>query len=315
MTGRHLTSNGRASGRPAVETMGLTKFYGGVRGVEDVDLTVAPGEVFGLLGPNGAGKTTLIRLLLGLVRPSRGRAMLLGRVQDGRSPQLRGAIGYLPGECGFYGDLTGEAYLEHFARLRGGGGKGSRGGRSARLLERLRIDLSRKIKTYSRGMKQILGILQAFQDDPPLLVLDEPTAGLDPLMQEAFLDLVREEKERGKTFFLSSHNLREVERVCDRLAVIGEGRLLTVEDVDGHRTRTGKSVRLVVGEGDRPSEALAALTGVEELRSRGAAVEFFYKGRMGALMERVAALDVRDFSCETPSLEDVFLRYYGRARA
>ena len=297
--------------KAAIEAMDLTKFYGASRGVIDLNLSVQQGEIFGFLGPNGSGKTTTIRLFLNLITPSRGNIFLLEKESKKGDKALLQMIGYLAGEIGFYHDLTGMEYLHHLMKLRGGNPKGISPQKMDRLIERFKIDLHRKIKGYSSGMKQMVAIIQAFMHDPLLLILDEPTRGLDPLMQEQFHDLLREEKSRGRTIFLSSHNLREVEKICDRVGVIKEGRLILIEEIEKYRTLVGKKISVVTkGQTTGVSETLNELSGVENLNRRGARVEFFYKGSMQRLIEHVAALDLADLTCETPSLEDVFIRLY-----
>jgi ABC-2 type transport system ATP-binding protein len=221
--------------KAAIEATDLTKYYGSSRGVIDLNLSVQRGEIFGFLGPNGAGKTTTIRLFISLIAPSKGNIYLLGKESKKGDKELLQKIGYLSGEIGLYHDLTGMEYLRHLMKLRGGNQMKISGKKMDSLIERFNTDLHRKIKKYSSGMKQIVAIIQAFMHDPILLILDEPTRGLDPLMQEQFHDLLREEKSRGKTIFLSSHNLREVEKVCDRVGVIKEGRLILVEEIEKYR--------------------------------------------------------------------------------
>jgi ABC-2 type transport system ATP-binding protein len=297
--------------KAAIEATDLTKFYGSSRGVIDLNLSVQRGEIFGFLGPNGAGKTTTIRLFLSLITPSRGNIFLLERESKKGDKELLQKIGYLSGEMGLYHDLTGMEYLRHLMRLRGGNQKRISLRKMDSLIERFNINLHRKINGYSSGMKQMVAIIQAFMHDPILLILDEPTRGLDPLMQERFHDLLREEKSRGTTIFLSSHNLREVEKVCDRVGVIKEGRLIFVEEIAKYRAIVGKKISVVTkGQNTGVSEALNELGGVEDLNRRGAKVEFFYKGSMQRLIQHVAALEIEDLTCETPSLEDVFIRHY-----
>ncbi len=214
------------SGSAAISIRGLTKLYGRLIAVDNLDLNVPRGEVFGFLGLNGAGKTTTIRILLDLLRPNSGKAAVFGHDCQSDSLEARSSVGYLPGEMGIYSDLTGYELLRFLERI--GGGTVSREHRNS-LTQRFELsdrDLSRKLREYSTGMKRKLGLVQAFQADPLLLILDEPTEGLDPLMQESFYELLAESRRRGRTVFMSSHVLPEVERVCDRIAVLRKGEVV-----------------------------------------------------------------------------------------
>src|SRR5262245_60272167 len=205
----------------------LTKFYGEARGILELDLEVREGEIFGFLGPNGAGKTTTIRMLLNLIRPSSGRAAVLGLDTRREAVAIRRRIGYLPGDLRLYERLTGRELLEYFGHLRGLGGLGD----GPALADRLDVQIDRPVQELSRGNRQKVGLLQAFMHRPDLLILDEPTSGLDPLIQQVFYDLVREATAEGRTVFLSSHNLAEVQHVADRVALVKEGKLVLVETV------------------------------------------------------------------------------------
>jgi ABC-2 type transport system ATP-binding protein len=297
--------------RPAIEATALTKYYGESRGIIDLNLTVQRGEIFGFLGPNGAGKTTTIRLFLSFISPSSGSVFLLGRESKKGDKELLAKIGYLSGETGFYQDFNGLEYLRHLMRLRGLYKKEMCLERTERLLNRFKIDLQRKIKSYSTGTKQMVAIIQAFMHGPELLILDEPTRGLDPLMQEQFHDLLSEEKSRGTTIFLSSHNLSEVKKVCDRVGVINEGKLILADDIDSYRAIVGKKVSIVTNGQTRDlSAALNQMDGLEHLTRKGNKLEFFYKGSMQILIKRITDFQIEDLTCETPSLEDAFLRHY-----
>ncbi len=295
----------------AIKTTGLTKHYGATVGIEDLDLGVEAGEVFGFLGPNGAGKTTTIRLLLGLVRPTRGTIRLLGKAARAHRKELLGRIGYLPGDLGLYRDLTGLRYLDHFLKLRTGEPSMDQEERLKELTTRFGIGLTRRIGTYSKGMRQIVGIIQAFMHQPDLLILDEPTSGLDPIMQERFYELLAEEKERGATVFLSSHILREAERVCDRVALIKEGRLKNVESVAQREALVGKKVT-VASRTDAAQilQAVSALDGVREATANEDSVGFFYSGDIRALIQCLAQFETDDLVCETPDIEEVFMSFY-----
>lgn len=237
---------------PAIEIGALSKRYGRTVGIERLDITVRAGEVFGFLGPNGAGKTTTLRCLVGLLRPTDGRVRVLGLDPVADHRRLAPALGYLPGELRLYPELTGAQTLQLLADLQGAATP-----RRAELCERLGLReeaLRRTVREYSRGMKQKLGLVQAFQHDPELVVLDEPTEGLDPLVQETFFQLLAEAEEAGRTVLLSSHVLPEVQRTCGRVAIIRNGRLVTVESVAALRDARARKVRLVFsdGRGRRP---------------------------------------------------------------
>jgi len=288
----------------AIETTGLTKYYGPVRGVEDVELNVRPGQVFGFLGPNGAGKTTTIRLLLGLMRPTRGSARILGLDIASNSLETRKHCGVVSGEPAFYDRLTGMQHVELVQSFHGD----AAGERIAGLAERFDLDLSRPVRAYSRGMKQKLAIIQAVAHDPELLILDEPTAGLDPLVQHEFYTMLTEERERGKTVFLSSHILSEVERVCDEVGIVRDGRLVAVLDVDDlqrHRVRRME----VFLEREAKAEDFR-MEGVEVVRCEGVRAELLVSGHVGELVKGLGALPVEDIVFPEATLEDTFMRFY-----
>ena len=286
-----------------IETEGLTKSYGDTRGIDDVTLEVLPGEVFGFLGPNGAGKTTTIRTLLDLLHPSAGSARIFGLDSRRDSVAIRARLGNLPGDFGYGREATGLEALRLLSRLRGCGE-----GRAHELAERFHADLDRPLGELSRGNRQKAGLILAAFHEPELLVLDEPTSGLDPLMQEEFLSLVAEERERGRTVFISSHELDEVERVCDRVGIVRDGRLIAVEriaDLLG-RARRRFAVEL---EGAAPS-ALRDLPGVTDLEFEDGRATFTHVGDADALIKALAGHHVRDIEVTRPSLEEVFLTYY-----
>ncbi len=224
----------------AISTIGLTKFYGQHRGVLDVNLDIREGEVFGLLGPNGAGKTTCIRVFLDFIRATSGTATVLGLNSRTDSLKIRQKVGYLPGEFVTYEKLTAHELLEYFANLRDHTLE-----RAKTLADRFNLDLSRKIGELSRGNRQKVGLIQAFMSDPELLILDEPTTGLDPLLQQEFHEVVLEEAKAGKTLFISSHVLSEVEIICDRVGIIREGSLVAVEEISALRERALTRVEIV----------------------------------------------------------------------
>lgn len=287
-----------------IQTYGLTKYYGKVRGVENLDLEVKPGEIFGFLGPNGAGKTTTIRLLLDLIRPTQGRAEIFGLDVRTHSLEIRQRLGNLPGDVSLYENLSGEEFLALIEKLH----HNRSAKRKDELAERLDIDLSRKIRTYSKGMKQKVAIIQALMNDPELLMLDEPTSGLDPLVQREFYNLLKEEKERGKTVFLSSHILPEVERVCDRVGILRDGLLVDVENIDALKTKRVRKLELTLRE-EVPEERLK-IPGTKLLYYRKQHVELEVYVHIGELMPKLAELPLEDIVFPEASLEDTFMKFY-----
>ncbi len=290
-----------------IETGGLTKRYGAARGIEDVSISVEPGEVYGFLGPNGAGKTTTIRTLLDLLHPSSGRALLFGLDSRRKSREIRARLGNLPGDFACDPRLTGREFLEFCAGMRGMPGLGS----GSLLAQRFEADLHRRIGELSRGNRQKIGLIQSLFHDPELLMLDEPTTGLDPLMQEEFLAVVTEYRERGGTVFLSSHDLGEVERVCDRVAIIREGRIAAVEKVADLRGRAYHHVSIEFDRAVAGAE-FASIGGVSELTVDGPRVAFRVSGPLDPVVKAAARHTVVDMELTEPTLEEVFLTFYGR---
>jgi ABC-2 type transport system ATP-binding protein len=287
----------------AIELRSLTRTYGARRGVADLDVAVEEGEVFGFLGPNGAGKTTTIRVLLGLIRPSAGSASVWGLDSWVDSAAVHRRMAHLGSDPGYLGELTGAQTLNHIGALRG-----LAKGAWRSLAERLDLDPTVQVKKLSRGNRQKVGVVQAFMGTEPLLVMDEPSTGLDPLMQREFLALVAEARAAGRTVFLSSHNLTEVERACDRVAIIREGRLVkvaTVAALVGDHTR---SVNLGLAGPAEPGTF--DLPGVTVLSNTGQDVHLMVRGDVNALLRRLGGLDVRDIAISTPDVEDLFFRYY-----
>jgi ABC-2 type transport system ATP-binding protein len=285
----------------------LTKSYGANRGITDIDLEVNEGEAFGFLGPNGAGKTTTIRTLLDHIRPTSGRALVFG-IQTNVDPvAIHRRVGYLPGEFALYDKLTGGQTIEYFANLRGGVDAPYQ----ADLVKRLDVDTSRKFKEYSKGNKQKIGLIVALQHRPDLLILDEPTSGLDPLVQQTFYEVIREAKAEGRTIFLSSHILSEVEKTCDRVAIIREGRLAQVDRVEALRDLSHHQVELRFA-GDVPVGAFAALAGVSDVTTEGNLLRMRVSGPITAVVREAANHELLDFVSREPSLEETFLAQYGR---
>ena len=288
-----------------INTESLTKFYGKQRGVLDVSLAVQRGEVFGYLGPNGAGKTTTIRMLLDFIRPTSGRATILGLDMHRNSRQIRERIGYLPGELALYEKLTGAQLLRYVSYLRGG----MDWHYAEDLALRLDYDLSQRISSLSHGNKQKLGLIQAFMHQPELLILDEPTIGLDPLMQQEFYRLIAEVKGEGRTVFLSSHIMPEVERVCDRVGIIREGRLVTVEDVEVLKGRVLRRLEIHFAT-PVPQEKFAGIAGVRDVTVHDSVLRCTVIGALDALVKTAAQFEVLNIISHEPSMEEVFLAYY-----
>jgi ABC-2 type transport system ATP-binding protein len=289
-----------------IETENLTKLYGRHRGIEDVTISVEAGEVLGFLGPNGAGKTTTIRTLLDLIHPTSGRASLFGLDSQRDSVAIRSRLGNLPGDFGYGRETSGREAVKLLARLRGIDGFG----RAEALAKRFRADLERPLGQLSRGNRQKVGLILATFHEPELLILDEPTGGLDPLMQEEFLALVSEERERGCAVFISSHDLDEVQRVCDRVGIVRDGRLIAVErmaDLLG-KARRKVTVRLAYSS---DLDELKALAGVSELEADGGGLlTFNVAGELDPVIKALAAHEVVDLEAVHPTLEEVFLGYY-----
>jgi ABC-2 type transport system ATP-binding protein len=290
---------------PAVLTERLTKDYGQGRGVFELDLEVRQGEILGFLGPNGAGKSTTMRLLLGLIGPTSGGATLLGldAARDGLAARRR--VGYLAGDFGLYPQLTGRAVLEYFARLHGG----VRPDRIAALSERFDADLDRPVHELSSGNRQKLGLVQAFMHDPELLVLDEPIAGLDPLVQRSFHDLLAEIREQGRSVLLSSHTLSEVDRVADRVAILRAGRLVVVDTIEHLKGVAVRRLELDFATPPDP-EDFRVLDGVREVEATGTSLRIAFEGSPDAIVKAAARHEVTGLRSLEDDLEDIFLRYY-----
>ena len=288
-----------------IETERLTKRYGSSRGIEDVTFSVESAEVFGFLGPNGAGKTTAIRTLLDLLHPTSGTARIFGLDSHRDSVAIRARLGNLPGDFGYGKRASGREALELLSRLRGVEGLG----RAEQLAERFRADLDRPLGQLSRGNRQKVGLILAAFHSPELLILDEPTSGLDPLMQEEFLALVREERERGCAVLVSSHELDEVERICDRVGIIRGGRLIAVERV---AELLGKTQRRASVEFVEPVDLaeLRALPGVSDVLAEDGRVSFHVSGDLDAVVKAISRHTVTDLELAHPTLEEVFLTYY-----
>ncbi len=288
-----------------VETRSLVKDFGEVRALDGLDLRVERGEVFGFVGPNGAGKSTTIRVLLDLLRPTSGSALVFGETPRAGGAALRSRIGYLPGDLLIEGNRTAGEFLAHLAALRGGRGED----RVPLLAERFGLDLDRPIRTLSKGNRQKIGVVQVFMHQPELLVLDEPTSGLDPLLQHEFRDCVREACAGGATVLLSSHVLAEVEEVAGRVAVIRQGSLVDVDDVSVLRHRAGQRVVLTFA-GEVPLAEIERVSGVEDVTAIGTTVTCRLHGSPDELLKVAARHVVTAWSAEDRDLEDLFLDFY-----
>jgi len=290
-----------------IKTEKLSKSYGEHRGIIDVDLEVDEGESFGFLGPNGAGKTTMIRTLLDHIRPTSGRATVFGIETTADPVAIHKRLGYLPGEFALYDKLTGGQTLDYFANLRGGIDRAYQ----QQLIERLEVDPTRKFREYSKGNKQKIGLIIALQHRPDLLLLDEPTSGLDPLIQQEFYAVIREAKEEGRTVFLSSHILSEVEKTCDRVAIIRGGELARVDRTEALRDLAHHQVELVF-TGPVPIDAFSTLPGVSDVTSDEHILRLRVAGNITDVVRTAAQYELADFISREPSLEETFLAEYGR---
>jgi ABC-2 type transport system ATP-binding protein len=293
------------SDRPVIATSGLSKDYGSGRGLFGLDLEVRAGEVFGFLGPNGAGKSTTMRLLLDLIRPTFGSARILGLDTVADSLAIRRRIGFLPGDLALYPKLTGRAVLDYLANLRGGVDAHVRDS----LVERLDADLDRPVRELSTGNRQKLGLVQAFMHEPELVILDEPIAGLDPLVQQSFHALLSEVSAQGRTVFLSSHTLSEVERVTHRLAILRRGRLVVVDSLENLRKVAVQRLEIEFAAPVGADE-FRGLPGVTEVTADGQTVTVGFEGSADAVVKAAAAHQVLAIRPHDDDLEDIFLRYY-----
>lgn len=286
-----------------IEVKNLTKYYGKARGIVDVSFAVEEGEIFGFIGPNGAGKSTTIRLLLALIYPTSGSATIFGKDCIKYGPELRQDIGYLPSDVFYYERMKVIDLLKYSASFY----KKDCTQRLYELAEYMELDLNRRIDDLSYGNKKKVGIVQGLLHSPKLLFLDEPTAGLDPLMQRKFFDLIREENRKGVTVFFSSHILSEVQRLCSRVGIIREGRIVEIADIETLQKNNYKKIR-VAADGVEPP--YFDLPGVTNVQVSNGAVTFFFKGDINQVTRKIAALDVVDVSIEEPTLEEIFMHYY-----
>ena len=293
----------------AIETSKLTKYYGKARGIVDVDLAVEEGEIFGFIGPNGAGKSTTIRTLLGLIQKSSGSAKIFGMDCEKDKVKILAEVGYLPGEVFYYDRMRAIDLLRYSASFY----KKDCTQRIKELADALSLDLNKRIEDMSLGNKKKVGIVQGLLHSPKLIILDEPTSGLDPLMQRTFFDLIQRENERGATVLFSSHILGEVQRICDRVAIIKEGRIVDLRSIDDLRKNSYKKVSFTT---QSPLTDFS-LPGAAQVQQDGAQTSCLYSGDINALMGRLSSLPLVNADVSEPELEEIFLHYYedGEAKA
>lgn len=292
---------------PIIKTEKLTKFYGEHVGIQDLDLEVSEGEVFGLLGPNGAGKTTTIRLLMDFLRPTSGSATVFGFDSSSGSKEIRRRTGYLPGDFTTYKNLTASDVFDYFSSLRG-----AMPASRDELCDRFDLDPSRKISELSRGNRQKVGLIQAYMSDPDLLALDEPTTGLDPLLQSEFQRLVAERKAAGATQLVSSHLLPEIEAICDRVCIVRHGKLVAIESIEALQRRSVHRVTVTFESPVDPGE-FERLPGVQDVISSDVSLTLTVSGSMNVVIKAIALHTVSAFESHPPTLEEIFLAYYGEA--
>jgi len=286
-----------------IEVNKLTKYYGKVKGIVDVSFNVEEGETFGFIGPNGAGKSTTIRLFLSLIYPTSGEAKIFGKDCIKYGPEIRQEIGYLPSEVFYYEGMKVHDLLKYSASFY----KKDCSKRIKELSDLMELDLSRKIDDLSYGNKKKVGIVQGLLHSPKLIVLDEPTSGLDPLMQQKFFKLIREENERGATIFFSSHILGEVQKMCNRVAIIKEGSVINIQDIKSMQKDNYKKIR-VSAEG--LEEFRFKLEGVTKFEKSNGMVNFFFKGDINSILKVISATEISDVTIEEPTLEEIFMHYY-----
>ncbi len=291
-----------------IETKKLTKFYGTSRGIEGVNLEITEGEIFGFIGPNGAGKSTTIRSLLGLIRPTSGTATIFGKDILTQGPEIRQHIGYLPSEVFYYDNMRVIDLLRYSGSFYDKDQKAIEK-RIHELASQLDLDLDKKIDDLSYGNRKKVGIVQGLLHSPKLIILDEPTGGLDPLMQQKFFDLLRAENKRGATILFSSHNLTEVQRLCDRVAIIKEGKIIRVEKISSLVDDTYKRVHIYAAEKVSKS-FFTGLAGISDLTVDGATARFLFKGKINDITKKLASLNLTNLLIEEPDLEEIFLHYY-----
>lgn len=290
-----------------IQTDNLTKYYGKSRGIENVNLSVEEGEIFGFIGPNGAGKSTTIRTLLGLIKPTSGSATVFGRDITTDGPAIREEIGYLPSEVFYYDNMRARDLLRYSASFY----KKSKHDMEARmncLAKSLDLDLNKKIDDLSYGNKKKVGIIQGLLHSPKLIILDEPTGGLDPLVQATFFELLKQENKQGATVLFSSHILSEVQKLCHRVAIIKEGSIITVEQIDALRKNSYEKVTLELAA--PVNRTMFQLKGISDLRVVRERVSFLYRGDVNAVIKLLVGMRLKNVSIEEPELEEIFMHYY-----
>ena len=287
---------------PAIETRKLTKYYGKSRGIIDVDLRVEQGEIFGFIGPNGAGKSTTIRTLLTLIHKTSGEARVFGLDCEQDREKILAQVGYLPGEVFYYDHMRAGDLLRYSASFY----QGDFSKRIRALSEVMELDLNQKIEDMSLGNKKKVGIVQGLLHSPKLIILDEPTSGLDPLIQKKFFDLIRRENENGATVLFSSHILTEVQKICDRAAIIREGRIVTVENIAQLRANAYKKVEFTTQE----ELVEVSLPGMAQVEKENSHISFLYKGNLNELLSMIGQYKLENVNISEPGLEEIFLHYY-----
>jgi ABC-2 type transport system ATP-binding protein len=287
-----------------IEIKNLTKMYGKARGIEDVSFNVEEGEIFGFIGPNGAGKSTTIRTLLSLIYPTSGSATIFGKDIITAAPEIKKDIGYLPSEVFYYDNMKVMDLLKYSASFY----KKDCTKRIKELADIMELDLTKKIDDLSLGNKKKVGIVQGLLHEPKLIILDEPTSGLDPLMQQKFFDLLEKENKKGATILFSSHILSEVQRLCDRVAIIKDGRIVTVEKISTLKENTYKKFK--IESNSIIDKSLFDLDGVNQLEQDGGTISFLFRGNINSIMKKIAAIEIANLWVEEPDLEEIFMHYY-----
>lgn len=286
-----------------IETKNLTKYYGKALGIKDVNIDVEEGEIFGFIGPNGAGKSTTIRLLLSLIYPTSGQAKLFGKDAIKCGPEVRKRIGYLPSEIFYYDKMKVKDLLNYSASFYDKDCKD----RIKELSNIMELDLNRKIEDLSYGNKKKVGIVQGLLHEPDLIILDEPTGGLDPLMQQRFFNLIKEENQKGTTVFFSSHILGEVQALCNKVAIIRNGSIIEVADIKTLRENNYKKIAIM---GQDINKDIFDINGVTKLTQDDQGINFFYKGDINTITKAISSIKAIDVSIEEPTLEEIFMHYY-----